>query len=126
MKKRLAFALALIISLCVLGSVCVNAGLMWTNTKTAEITFESDGATGYVRGYSGTTNISITLTVYRQNSYGGWTYVGQSSGSSSSNPYQRKVYYTPVSGGYYKAVMSFSVTANGYTESDSVTAYHQY
>jgi hypothetical protein len=126
MKKRLAFTLALILSICVLGSVCVHAGLMWTNIRNAEISFESDGASGYVRGYSGTTNISITLTVYRQNAYGGWSYVGQNSGSSSSNPYGIKVNFTPVSGGYYKAVMSFSVTANGYTESDSITAYHQY
>ena len=40
-----------------LGSVYVNARLMWTNTKTSKITFESDGATGYVRGYSGKTNM---------------------------------------------------------------------
>jgi hypothetical protein len=99
---------------------------MWTNIRNAEITFESDGASGYVRGYSNTTNISITLTVYRQNAYGGWSYVGQNSGSSSSNPYEVKVYYTPVSGGYYKAVMGVSVTANGTTESDTITAYHQY
>ena len=126
MKKQLALFLAVAAIACVLGGMCVNAGIMWTNISDANVYFTASGAEAYVVGVSGTTKITATLAVYIQNSYGGWDYVGHSGGSTSSSYYSLSVPFTPVSGGYYKAVLNASVTANGTTESTIQTAYRQY
>ena len=126
MKRKLALFLAVVSIACVLGSVCVNAGIMWTNISDANVYFTASSAEGYVFGVSGTTNITATLAVYRQNSYGGWDYVSHTGGATSSSSYYLTVPFTPVSGGYYKAVLNATVTANGTSENTIQTAYRQY
>lgn len=126
MKTKMALALTLIFTFCLLCSVCANAGIMWTNIKSASVSLGSSSADASVTGVVGTTQITATLAVYRQNSYGGWDYVGHTGGSTTSISYSLTVPFTPVSGVYYKAVLNASVTANGTTESTIQTTYRQY
>ena len=126
MKRKMALAIALIVLVCLFGSVCVNAGIMWTNISSATVSFGYSGADAVVVGVPGTTNITATLAVYRQNSYGGWDYVSHTGGATSSSSYYLTVPFTPVSGGYYKAVLNATVTANGTSENTIQTVYRQY
>ena len=126
MKRKLALLLTIIAISCVLGGMCENAGIMWTNISDANVNFNSSGAEAYVVGVPLTTKITATLAVYKQNNSGGWDYVGHTGGATSSSNYSLSVSFTPVSGGYYKAVLNATVTANGTSENTIQTAYRTY
>lgn len=100
---------------------------LWDNISDMQnaIYFTStDGtAKATVRGISGTTSISATLTVYKQTSSGGWEYVDSDSDTVSGKYLSLTVDFTGETGAYYKSVFSVSVTRNGTTEPETKTAY---
>ena len=126
MKKNMLFVITLTLIVSLTVGFCSYAGVLWTNIAEASVTFKSSSVEGKVIGISGTTNITATLAVYKQNSTGGWDYVGHTGGATSSSYYVLSVSFTPVSGGYYKAVLNATVTANGMSENTIQTAYRTY
>ncbi len=100
---------------------------LWDNisSMTNNIVFDStDGtAKATVRGISGTTSISATLTVYKQTSSGKWVYVDSDSDTKSGRYLSLTVEFEGESGANYKAVFDVSVNYNGTVETETKTAY---
>lgn len=100
---------------------------LWDNifNMSNEIVFNgiTGKATAGVTGKSGTTLISGVLTVYKQDSNGGWSSVNSNSRSSASNSLSLSVNFTGVKGGYYKSVLTTTVYVNGVGETETATTY---
>ena len=122
-----------ILTLCMCLSLCCPAfasspakSPMWVNilSMSSQIVFDgTDGeAFASVKGKSGTTAISGTLTVYRQ-SGSNWVYVDSVSGTSSTLKLDIHLDFTGISGAYYKAVFEVVVTRNGIDEPETKTSY---
>ena len=127
MRKRISYLLMLVIVMTAMLGTAANAStesVMWTNISSATVDINKNGAsssaTGTVVGISGTTNISGTITVYLK-SGSTLIYVASNSGSTTTRTLAVDVTFTAISGATYVAVFSGSVTANGTTESFSVS-----
>ncbi len=133
MKKRLFM---LILSCCMLLSVlpiAANAAQKpvieprWTNTMGVTTSMSFDGTTGYVAvsvaGHSGVTNISGDIQLYYKNASGNWVEIPKDWDFSIDRVvFGTEVSFTGVPGREYKAVMTATVTKNGYDEPISKTA----
>jgi len=99
---------------------------LWVNILNLNNVFNFNGingtSTGTVIGKSGTTQISGTLTVYKQVG-SSWVFVDSDSDSSTSNSLVVALDVTGEASGYYKSVFSVSVTRNGSVETESKTSY---
>lgn len=87
---------------------------LWNNVTVAQCTidFSETGGTisAYIRGKSGTTSISGTVTLYRGNTVvDSWNISGRSIASVSDT-------FTGISGSTYKLVLDADVTTNGVVE----------
>lgn len=130
--KRL---LSIFIAGVMLISCCIGVGAarpddimpLWDNinSMTSNIYFNStDGtAKATIRGISGTTSISGTLTVYKQAASGRWEYVGSDTDTVSGSYMSLTVEFEGESGEYYMSVFNVSVTRNGIVEPETKTAY---
>jgi len=133
MKKLLSIILA--VMLIILTVVSVGAAKIPENSitplweKIVEISSSigfsgsSGEATASVRGKLGTTLVAGVLTVYKQDSNGGWSSVGSNSRTSASSSLSLSVNFTGVSGGYYKSVLTTTVYVNGVGETETATTY---
>ena len=130
MKKVISILLACVIM--IIGSVSIYAALpetaepLWVNVDGFQNNISFNGTSGnaaaLIYGKSGTTKVTGTLIVYRQ--YGSnWIYVGSDSDTVSSSVMGLSVDFTGYSEVNYKAVLTFSVTRNGVTESETDTVY---
>ena len=130
MKKVISIFLACCIL--IIGGVSTYAALpetiepLWVNIDGFQNNIYFNGAnssaTATVIGKSGTTKITGTLTVYRQ-SGSNWIYVGSDSDTVTTSAMGLSVNFTGYSEVNYTSVLSFSLTRNGVTESESNTYY---
>lgn len=131
MKKLLSIFIAgiMLISCCIgVGAALPDkADPLWDNigSMTNNIYFisTSGSAEASITGKSGTTSITATLTVYKQTSSGGWSYVDSDADHVSGGYLGLKVDFEGEVGAYYKAEFRVSITRNGIIESETKTAY---
>ncbi len=99
---------------------------LWTNILSMSNSIGFDGTEGSayatVKGKTGTTEISGTLTIYRQ-SGSDWVYVTSTSSTTSSIRLSLGCDFSGVSGTYYKSVFEVTVTINGNDESETKSDY---
>ena len=132
MKKTTSFLLITVIILSMtIGSYAAlpDIGIVepqWANILSLTNNFNFNGINGTTKataiGKSGTTQISGTLTVYKQVG-SSWVYVDSDSDSSTTNILTVSVDVTGEASGYYKSVFDVAVTRNGSVETESKTSY---
>ena len=98
----------------------------WVNILNLGNDFNFNGVNGTstatVMAKPGTTQISGTLTVYKQVG-SSWVFVDSESDTSTTISLTISLDVTGEASGYYKSVFSVSVTRNGSVETDSKTSY---
>lgn len=99
---------------------------LWTNINTITLIITFNGSSSFTRGLvtrqSGVTSMEGTLTLYKYvNST--WVYVGQWTGSSTSNSLIITGYFTCISGVQYKSVFAITAYSESATETETVTTY---
>lgn len=130
MKKILSlFIVAITLISCCVGvraAFSETAEPLWDNISDInnDITFYGSAgkAKATLKGLSGTTEMSGTLKVYKQTARG-WAFVASDSDTVTGTLLSLTVDFTGVSGGYYKAVFTVTVTRNGVEEPETTTAY---
>ena len=132
MKKVMSLVLVTIILLST--TIGINAALpdtgaiepQWVNILNMTNVFNFNGingtSTATVVAKSGATQVSGTLTVYKQVG-SSWVYVDSDSDTSTSNVLVISLDVTGEASGYYKSVFDVSVTRNGAVETESLTSY---
>ncbi len=130
MKKLIALVLMVSILLCcsteTLSALPDTVVPLWDNIWTMNCILTFSGTEGHAtansRGQSGTTQMSGTLTVYKQTARG-WSEIVSDSDTVSGDAIALSVDLTGDFNGYYKAVFEVTCTRNGVSESETKTSY---
>ena len=130
MKKMLTLLVSLMMSvgLCISSSArapnVVNP--LWTNIASMSNSISFIGTEGHayatVKGKTGTTAISATLTIYRQ-SGSDWIYVTSASDSTTNIRLSMGCDFAGIVGEYYKSVFEVAVTINGIDELETKISF---
>ena len=129
MKKTILTLLAFITLLTSVAAIPANAAIadpgetvmpLWDNTLALNISiiFQDNGygyAEGTIVGYTGVTQIVVDVTVYQQTGTN-WSYVTDNQTTINGRGGAFSCPFPTVSGAYYKAEYTITVTKNGVNE----------